>query len=174
MLNKIDILLIIIYKNSITKNRIYKMQKISSIILALFITLTFSNFAIASHSEEAGNMWDWKDLWTNAPMYRCNITYTQTHLHGLNTKEQYLTTQHRVRGDRCDWGAKKLSKKIGKWLEKDITNLVVGFRVDLACKKRTDFKWDGYEPCDKLYSEYRRMMLDILTDKFPIQIIMSQ
>jgi hypothetical protein len=51
MLNKIDILLIIIYKNSITKNRIYKMQKISSIILALFITLTFSNSAIAGHSE---------------------------------------------------------------------------------------------------------------------------
>jgi hypothetical protein len=151
------------------------MKKISSSILfALFMALTFSNTAIAGHSEEAGNMWDWKDIWTNAPMYRCNITYTQSYPPMINTKEQYLTTQHRVRGDQCDWGARHLSKKIEKWLKKDTTNLVIDFSVDLACKKRTDFKWDNYDKCDDLYPEYREQMIEILSKKYPNQVIMSQ
>jgi hypothetical protein len=159
-------------KNSISKNRMYTMKKISSIILALFITLTFSNSAIARHSEEAGNMWDWKDLWTNAPMYRCNITYVKRYA-DYSTKDKYLTTQHRVRGDRCDWGARHLAKKILKWMKKDTTNEVIDFSVDLACKKRTDFKWDHYDKCDKTDADtdYRLQMIRILFRKLPEQTL---
>jgi hypothetical protein len=145
------------------------MKKISSILLTLFITLTFSNSAIAGHSEEAGGWWDWKDLWTMSSMYRCQVTYTQLVHSGL-TKSKYITTQHRVRGDICDWGAKKLSKKIIKWLDKNKTNMISGLSPHVRCKKRTDFKWNNYGICDKEKAGYRKQILRILNKKHANQV----
>jgi hypothetical protein len=144
------------------------MKKISSIILALFITLTFSNTAIAGHSEEAGGFWDTSP----SNMYRCNITYVKRYA-DYSTKEKYLTTQHRVRGDVCDWGARHLSGKIKKWMKKKTTNEVIDFSVDLKCKKRTYFKWGKYVKCDETGAdtEYRLQMIGILFRKYPAQTL---
>jgi hypothetical protein len=105
-------------------------------------------------------------------MYRCNITYVKRYA-DYSTKEKYLTTQHRVRGDTCDWGAKKLSNKILKWMKKDKTNEVIDFSVDLQCKKRTHFKWGKYKKCDKTYADtnYRIQMIRILFRKLPEQTL---
>jgi hypothetical protein len=148
------------------------MKKISTILLTLFITLTFSNSAIAKHSEESGGWWDWKDLWTDASMYRCRVIYIQSDAPNEFTKDKTITTQHRVRGDYCDWGARHLSKKIKKWLKKDTNNIFVNFRENLVCKKRTDFKWSKYDKCDKKESdtEYRTQMFEILIKKYPNQV----
>jgi hypothetical protein len=143
------------------------MKKISSILLALFMALTFSNTAIAGHSEESGGWWDWKDIWTNAPMYRCSIHYTR--FNDRSTSVDYVrpTTQHRVRGDRCDWGYKKLAKKIIKWMEKSKHNIVIELDEFLYCRKRTSFQWDNYSQCGE---KYRYDLVEMLMKKRPDQV----
>jgi hypothetical protein len=155
-------------KNSKTKNRMDNMKKISSILLALFIALTFSNTAIAGHSEEAGGFWDTSP----SNMYRCNITYVKRYA-DHSTKQKYLTTQHRVRGDVCDWGARHLADKIIKWLNKDDTNQIIAFSDGLACKKRTHFKWGEYGKCDILYPTYKMQMIKILDKRNSAQNFIS-
>jgi hypothetical protein len=124
------------------------MKKISSSILfALFMTLTFSNTAIAGNSEESGGAWDWKDIWTTSHMYRCKVTYTRRNFITRTETKHKSTTQHRVRGDQCDWGARKLSKKIIKWMDKSENNIVSALEEDLYCKKRENFMWNHYRNC---------------------------
>jgi hypothetical protein len=50
---------------------------------------------------------------------------------------------------------------------------VIDFSVDLACKKRTDFKWDHYDKCDKTDADtdYRLQMVGILFKELPEQAL---
>jgi hypothetical protein len=123
------------------------MKKISTILLTLFITLTFSNSAVSGDSEESGGAWDWEDIWTMSYMYRCKVNYTQRDLITRTEVKYKETTQHRVRGDQCDWGSKKLAKKIGKWLDGGENRIVSALDEDLFCKKRENFIWNNYRNC---------------------------
>jgi hypothetical protein len=139
------------------------MKKISSILLALFIALTFSNSAIAGEGRDAST-------WEVHQTYRCNITYVKRYA-DQSTKKKYHTTQHRVSGDKCNWGAKKLSKKIIKWMKKETTNEVIDFSEGLACKQKSGSKWGKYVKCDETGTKYRKQMIKFLSKKYPEQTL---
>jgi hypothetical protein len=139
------------------------MKKISSILLTLFVALTFSNTAVAKEGYDAG-------MWEVGQTYRCNITYVKRYA-DQSTKKKYHTTQHKVRGDACNWSAKKLSRKIIKWMKKETTNEVIDFSEDLECKQKSGSKWGKYVKCDETGTKYRKQMIKFLSKKYPAQTL---
>jgi hypothetical protein len=88
----------------------------------MLITLTFSNNALAGIFSDIGRAFD--------DMYRCKIEYTQLNIvDGVEKTTKETADFDNDDGDQCNNGAKKLVKKLNKWLEKSPNNMIVKLDV---------------------------------------------